>query len=1514
MKKFTILFLLLMLIGIATADLYTIGTGTSTQSYIPFYGLYDYSWSKVIYTATELSAAGLTAGPIDGIGFDVGNTPSNYVAVDQRMYIRHTAVAEYDATDNMLPDNTAFQNVYYADYTWNGGGWHYIMFSSAFNWDGTSNIEISWENWDGDYVSGYPNFRYTSTTPAYLAVYKYADNTFPATLTGSTTYNRPNIQIVTPSTTAPNAAVLGGPVDGSTLTTPIVNLSWSPGTGGLPTGYKLYLGTTTPPAFVADLGAVSSYTATDLDYETIYYWQVVPYNVIGDATDCPVWSFTTMDNPVISSFPWTEDFGTVSGDWPVLNWTQRSGLYPDPTGTSVQWVRDEWLNGPTGNNAAKINIYGTSRYGWLITPPIAIPASGYELMFDLGLTRYGNANAVDPAQQMDDRFIVAISDSPDMSNPTLLREWNNSGSANVFNDIPNTGTMVIIDLDGYAGTKYIAFYGESTVSGGDNDLFVDNVTVREQAAGPILSVTPDAWDFGAQFINTTHSKAFTITNTGSGSLNVSSVSVTGTGFALAETFSPVALLTGESANFTVNFLPTEAGVLTGSVMINDNRAVTNIPLSGECVDPTVYEIPWTEGFEAYNTHNTPIFGWMQEGIAGTTEWIANNTETSYNRAPRSGDWNAFLRYGNTRWMFKPVQLEAGVGYRAIVWARQDGATATNASVGISFGNEPNAASMTETILDPTGIVNGDYQRLAGVFTPATSGIYYLGILGTINSSPWYITIDDIEIEIMGANDLMAMGISGNVTPSVGIASDYTISVYNNGTAPQSTYDVKLYDSNDVELATAAGITVAPASTEDVVVSWTPTVDGPMSIYGKVILAGDINPSNDATNPILISVQPEGVLSVTIGDGSATARMPLDFYYKSSLYQNIYSAAEIGTVGNITSLAIYNQFSTASVPNTPVKIWLGLTAQENLNDGWISSNEMTLVFDGTMDFPGGQNTITFPLLAPFAYSGGNLVVMFYRPLDENYYSSSDYFKTQTGDTGRARNMYSDSTVYDPASPTGGTLTGIFPQTTLILTPMTGAPVFAVNPDSHDFGEVNIGDTRSQNFTIMNAGGGSLGINAISIAGSASMELSDLPTLPAALGTGEAAVFTVTYAPTALGEDTAIVTITDDQNNRHVIGSGLRKSVSRDEHTVQLTGAGTNDITIGDGSQTARIPLDFFYKSSLFETIYTADEMSNFEGMITGLKLYNQFFTDITATPLKIWLGSTTQTDLSADWIPSTELTQVFDGTLDFPSGQNIISITFAQPYMYTGGGNLVMMVNRPLDTDYYSSSDYFKTQTVGTNRSREMHSDTVEYDHTAPTGGTVSGIFPKTTFMVNPGGMGQIVGFVTDQDDVGIAGATVSAEGGFTTTTDSEGAYSLTVPAGVYSVTAVAAAYDSLTYENIIVVENEQTTLNFIMMPVANEDELVPIIATALGGNYPNPFNPETTIHYNIKDATNVRLNVYNVKGQLVRSLVNANQAAGAYRVVFNGRDDRGNPLSSGIYLYRFTAGKYSSTRKMMLME
>ncbi|MCD8480100.1 MAG: hypothetical protein LRZ88_07655 [Candidatus Cloacimonetes bacterium] len=143
------------------------------------------------------------------------------------------------------------------------------------------------------------------------------------------------------------------------------------------------------------------------------------------------------------------------------------------------------------------------------------------------------------------------------------------------------------------------------------------------------------------------------------------------------------------------------------------------------------------------------------------------------------------------------------------------------------------------------------------------------------------------------------------------------------------------------------------------------------------------------------------------------------------------------VGNISTISIYNQFTTATLTNMPAKIWMGITTQPDLSANWIPSTDMTLVFDGTVNFPAGQNTITFPLQVPFAYTGGNLVVMFNRPMDTGYYSSLDHFKTDTStNTNRARNMFSDSVTYDPAAPTGGTLTGIVPMTTLTMTPMTG----------------------------------------------------------------------------------------------------------------------------------------------------------------------------------------------------------------------------------------------------------------------------------------------------------------------------------------------------------------------------------------------------------------------------------------------------------------------------------------------
>ncbi|MCB5251655.1 MAG: choice-of-anchor J domain-containing protein, partial [Candidatus Cloacimonetes bacterium] len=298
---------------------------------------------------------------------------------------------------------------------------------------------------------------------------------------------------------APGIPTLTAPADAAVNQSIAPNLTWTPPTtGGVVTGYNVYIDTEDGSTLYAS-NVTSPYSPVPpLAYERTYYWTVRAYNGAGTGDPAAPRSFTTMVDPTIYDLPWLEDFGTVTGDWPVPNWNQLSGLYPTPTGTSIQWYRDEWLNGPSGNNAARINIYGTLRYGWLVTPPIAIPADGHELKFDLGLTRYNSTDPIlDNTDQQDDKFIVAMSDSPNMANPTILREWNNSGSAYVYNDILHTVELVSIPRTGISGNMYFAFYGESTASGGDNDLMVDNVMVRAIPTGPPDPVTLASPEDGA---------------------------------------------------------------------------------------------------------------------------------------------------------------------------------------------------------------------------------------------------------------------------------------------------------------------------------------------------------------------------------------------------------------------------------------------------------------------------------------------------------------------------------------------------------------------------------------------------------------------------------------------------------------------------------------------------------------------------------------------------------------------------------------------------------------------------------------------------------------------------------------------------------------------------------------------------------------------------------------------------------------------------------------------------------
>jgi len=89
---------------------------------------------------------------------------------------------------------------------------------------------------------------------------------------------------------------------------------------------------------------------------------------------------------------------------------------------------------------------------------------------------------------------------------------------------------------------------------------------------------------------------------------------------------------------------------------------------------------------------------------------------------------------------------------------------------------------------------------------------------------------------------------------------------------------------------------------------------------------------------------------------------------------------------------------------------------------------------------------------------------------------------------------------------------------------------------------------------------------------------------------------------------------------------------------------------------------------------------------------------------------------------------------------------------------------------------------------------------------------------------------------------------------------------------------------------------------------------ALFANRPNPFNPATTIAYDLAEPVDVRLVLYDVRGRQVREMVRATQAAGRYAVSWDGRGDGGEYVASGVYFYRLAAGSFVQTRKMVLLK
>ncbi len=165
---------------------------------------------------------------------------------------------------------------------------------------------------------------------------------------------------------------------------------------------------------------------------------------------------------------------------------------------------------------------------------------------------------------------------------------------------------------------------------------------------------------------------------------------------------------------------------------------------------------------------------------------------------------------------------------------------------------------------------------------------------------------------------------------------------------------------------------------------------------------------------------------------------------------------------------------------------------------------------------------------------------------------------------------------------------------------------------------------------------------------------------------------------------------------------------------------------------------------------------------------------------------------------------------------------------------------------------------------------------------------------------------------------INNEPGEFTFSDSIGNFEYKLPAGIYDVYAERVFYENVIEYQVEVFDGQFTQIAISMTEIVDVEEntIIPLANNFNLSNYPNPFNPETTISFNLpaEDAEDIEIIIYNIKGQKVKVFTFPNRGLGTRCVVWNGKDSNNKEVASGIYFYKLIVGDYSKTKKMLLLK
>jgi len=1163
------------------------------------------------------------------------------------------------------------------------------------------------------------------------------------------------------ATTPPLPASIVSPANTAINVSRSAPLQWEFNTTGAPaTGYTLFLDTANPPITSYTLGNVTSYTPENmLTNLTTYYWQVVPFNSFGPATDCPVWSFTTIEpnkvlvgtgTDLLRDFPINMHFGYSLTQSIYYQWE----LADIPAGSIISGLTYHYTSSNVNLNEV-VDVYiGNTTQTSFATTTSWVPFSELTHVYSGAITATQGdsyANIVFNADNFiyeGGHIVVAFHENVAGYTNHQNSNWYHTFYPDLYRSLyyrnDNTAANITTPPTGTRATHIAnTFFSFAEISGGyitvtpatinlgtlhPEDTTEQTITLRNITNIPI-SVTDITMSAG---ISTTQPTTFELA-----AQQILQIPFTITIPTTAETFAGTITFTHEAQNGPQHIVELIARIIPNNMteILGSGTTDTGIPfypyyrysysqsiyLASEINRPSgdvLTEFRWHFNADANYTQEISVFmGYTSLTAFSGYSYIPYTQLTQVYQGPAvltntvdpetGGSWvnipleEPFIMDSNLNLVIAVLENQAGE--LGLSTSRFYVKTTPNVNRSLFSYNSATPGPYNVETISSAGNQRAAVPEIVMLFAPPIQGGYI-----SVSSNPL---------------DFGSVG-QGNLTTQ-------TLTITNRGAQPLTISNITLPQYMTTTQTTP--FIIEPAENQVVEFTLTPATLGAYS--GSIVINSNAINQPELTIGVVARVTSNNIVEI-LGSGNTYAEgIPFYPYYRYTYSQSIYLTSEINQPSGNMIEALQWHYLGAANYTQDISVYMGYTNLAAFpNSSYIPHNDLTLVYNGPVVLINQTNPapwIDIILNTPFQYnSNQNLVIAVLDNQAGAQASMLSYFYTKsTSPANRSLTSYNDNNPYDVESISAATYQrNHVPELRLMFGPPVAGAYIAVAPNSLNYGIITAGEGNALPITITNMGSDLLTISNITLP----PNMVANPPSPFTIPSGDNQIVTFTLTPDEEGMYNGDIVIHSNATNNDAVTIPVVASVLPD-----------NLVFIGDGTVINQgTPFDPYYRYSYSQTIYTPDDLAEIDdgAEITHIGYNYNGYAPINQTA-RIYMGTTNQSSFTADeesYIDANILTLVYDGVITaemIPNSWSIVTLT--TPYIYDASQNLVIAFVEYQDGDFASSSCDFYATTTPTAQSITNCNDGTPYDELNYTpAGTIyaRNSRPNTAFRVIPSGL------------------------------------------------------------------------------------------------------------------------------------------------------------------------------------